>query len=998
MESTLVLTLRLLDEVTAKLAAIDALADRTMRDRNMNLTSTGGGAGAGAAAAGAAAGGGSSGGGGGGSSLLGGLLGASSGNKGGLGGLLWQGGSGKSGFAGMASMFSIASLAGFGFEHVLTTVIGLAGSLTEALGGGMLLALGKVGTAMVGMGSDMAVMMTARQNVTVLATAQTKMNDAIDQYGASSPQAVAATKAYKFAISELPPVLQKSTVATATMWNATKDQWQTGTAQAQVGAQGIMRQVLSVAQDYIPLIGKAASRNFGIISASIKPLMAWLAGPEGMGIFQKLEDHFAKNLPTSIHAFTQGIELILKSMGFLSDYTGGLTKTIDNMLTKANSAEGFPKWEGTMGRMIGVWEKWKSLFKDVGKLLIDTFKQSVGLGTTIVTTLDSMVVQLDHWVTSTSGKASMHSLFAVHLQEIVSLLHLLPTLLGAFGSLYLGVAPLLTGLVAAIATLVGWMLKVPVAGTIMAWAVAITIMAKQMGILSPLLGGLGKLASLTGVSGILNKIPGVNIGGSSVSPKGTPIDPMWVKTEGGFGAPGHAPNTPSIGPSGEPLPPILPAAEGAGGAAVVSGGESAGLLATALPFAAATAIGAAIGLAVVAVLPKAVDTSTQNIPAKGGPGGHPAQVETTTTKWGSMFSPTDIKNGWDKVSTNIKGFFTGLLPNLSNLKNNVIGAVSGFFGNVGGFFKGLPNNLSNLKNNVLGGIGGIFGHIGHWFSTLDPGAWGKTLHNLIGDAFGKIGGYFKGLPVQLNDGFQTLKTDAKNFLGDHVGKFFRDLPGNIADGFTTVKTNVKNFLGDHVGKFFTDLPANIKNSLTDAKNAVANLFNGKGGLGDIFGTKGFLGDIARGAPIVTGAIGTMFSAISTTINGAVSGATKFVQNLLGITPQSLSSTLGASNMAALNAAWAKIHPGQKSPFQLAKGGIVSPTPGGTQVTVGEGGQSEAVIPLPNNGNFGGGATINIDMRGAFVGTRADADRLVALIGTRLATGLLPGAGVKLGRN
>src|ERR1035437_5810919 len=195
MECTLVLTLRLLDEVTAKLAAIDALADRTMRDRNMNLTSTGGGAGAGVAAAGAAAGGGSGGGGGGGSSLLGGLLGASSGNKGDLGGLLWQGGSGKSGLAGMASMFSIASLAGFGFEHVLTTVIGLAGSLTEALGGGLLLSLGKVGTAMVGMGSDMAVMSSTIGDTKVLYTDLENLRKAQIQYGASSAQAAAAQAA-----------------------------------------------------------------------------------------------------------------------------------------------------------------------------------------------------------------------------------------------------------------------------------------------------------------------------------------------------------------------------------------------------------------------------------------------------------------------------------------------------------------------------------------------------------------------------------------------------------------------------------------------------------------------------------------------------------------------------------------------------------------------------------------------------------------------------------
>src|ERR1035441_4111698 len=49
--------------------------------------------------------------------------GSGGGGMGLLGGLLW----GTGGLAGMAAFGSIASLAGLGFEHVLTTGIGLAG-------------------------------------------------------------------------------------------------------------------------------------------------------------------------------------------------------------------------------------------------------------------------------------------------------------------------------------------------------------------------------------------------------------------------------------------------------------------------------------------------------------------------------------------------------------------------------------------------------------------------------------------------------------------------------------------------------------------------------------------------------------------------------------------------------------------------------------------------------------------------------------------------------
>jgi len=48
--------------------------------------------------------------------------------------------------------------------------------------------------------------------------------------------------------------------------------------------------------------------------------------------------------------------------------------------------------------------------------------------------------------------------------------------------------------------------------------------------------------------------------------------------------------------------------------------------------------------------------------------------------------------------------------------------------------------------------------------------------------------------------------------------------------------------------------------------------------------------------------------------------------------------------------------------KLAKGGIVMPSPGGTNVTVGEGGKAEAIIPL--NGRNGFGNTINIYVQSA----------------------------------
>lgn len=53
-------------------------------------------------------------------------------------------------------------------------------------------------------------------------------------------------------------------------------------------------------------------------------------------------------------------------------------------------------------------------------------------------------------------------------------------------------------------------------------------------------------------------------------------------------------------------------------------------------------------------------------------------------------------------------------------------------------------------------------------------------------------------------------------------------------------------------------------------------------------------------------------------------------------------------------------------IQLAEGGIVKATPGGVRATIGEGGQDEAVIPLPKSGSLFG-STINIIVQGGFLG-------------------------------
>jgi len=72
--------------------------------------------------------------------------------------------------------------------------------------------------------------------------------------------------------------------------------------------------------------------------------------------------------------------------------------------------------------------------------------------------------------------------------------------------------------------------------------------------------------------------------------------------------------------------------------------------------------------------------------------------------------------------------------------------------------------------------------------------------------------------------------------------------------------------------------------------------------------------------------------------------------------------------------------------QLAEGGIVMPRPGGTQATIGEAGQAEAVIPLDRAAEFGlggGGGSMIINVYGGLLGSESDARQFAVAVDKEL---------------
>jgi hypothetical protein len=503
-----------------------------------------------------------------------------------LGGLLW----GSGGAAGFASFGSIASLAGFGFEHVLTTGIGLVGSFAGALGGLGVLASGVFGKMAVGMGSDMVVMSSTIADTKSLYDAYTAIWTAQITYGKNSTEAAAATAALNTQmglLSNTAGVQAEAGLAKAAF--ALNIFWDKATSSARVAAVGFITPFITIADTYIPLIASAATRNFGILTEAFKPFIAWANGPQATGIFQNLENIFASSIPAGVGALTQFVELLSKIANWAAPKTGSFMKSLDDWLTNLNSAAGFTKVEGFMTTLVGMFHDWWDLLKQIGITIYDLFSKSVGLGTTIVTTITGMLKTLDTWLESTSGAASVKNLFTVHLHEIQAILAILPTLLSGIGQIYLILAPALTSMFTIVVNILSWISKIPSAGPLIVWAGAVALFASKMqlwtvgawildlGKLVLAFAGLatseGFVAAMKGLGGLSSAAFGGGGSGASAVSAGLGVQKVFVTNWAMMGGKGTGVSS----PVNTLVPGAGLGAEGAGAALTGSAGEVAGI-------------------------------------------------------------------------------------------------------------------------------------------------------------------------------------------------------------------------------------------------------------------------------------------------------------------------------------------------------------------------------------------------------------------------------------
>lgn len=469
----------------------------------------------------------------------------------------WLGG----GLLGGVAAGGILPMTGLGPERLVTAGLALGGSAAGALGGAGTLAAGAAGTLAVGGGSDLAVMRSTIADTKTLYTDYTNLTTAVQQYGAQSQQAAQAQSNLNEAMKSLGPGAQAE-LALAKAVAGLNTQWDQLSGKARDTATQILGQVVKLATEFMPRVVEAAQRNLGIINQDIKPLFSWLEGPHGIKIWNDLENHFAKDLPTAIDAFTRAVELLLRFVDLASAHTGGFMESIDDFLQNHDYSNN--QLSKIIDKLINDFKVWEQFLKYVGLDIWDLFKRGAGEGNDLLKLFTSWLKEFHTWENSAKGSAWLQGFFKARADELIAVLKILPPIVTAFGRLYMGLQPLVpvwTEIAKGIASALGWLDKtVPVLGTVVAGYITL---GKYFGL--PTVGALGKgaLSHIPGLGGLAatsSQIEGIRGKGAP----GSLANPINVTNDGGPG--GGVPGEPGSG-SGESWKETLGFGTGVAGAA-----------------------------------------------------------------------------------------------------------------------------------------------------------------------------------------------------------------------------------------------------------------------------------------------------------------------------------------------------------------------------------------------------------------------------------------------
>lgn len=277
-------------------------------------------------------------------------------------------------------------------------------------------------------------------------------------------------------------------------------------------------------------------------------------------------------------------------------------------------------------------------------------------------------------------------------------------------------------------------------------------------------------------------------------------------------------------------------------------------------------------------------------------------------------------------------------------------AILTFFGGVvqsiSNYFTEMWNTSTNTMNNIYSFLQGIWDTIGQVFTY--------ALALIVGAVYL----YFDAIGINITE----------VFMG--ISQFFTDIWLTITTTFMSAITAIQ--LG------ITAATTAIRTTWESIWSAISSFFSTiwSGMSGTVGGAmQSIISYIAEATQPIQDAFSAMWIGITGVFSGAIEGLQGMVKGVLNWIVDKINTVIGALNSVA--GAASKLVPGIKAPKigtipALAEGGIVTKP---TLAMIGEGGQSEAVIPLSKLGKMGGGG-ITINVTGNSFTDRASFEQLI----------------------
>ncbi len=750
-----------------------------------------------------------------------------------------------------------------------------------------------------------------------VAKAQTKVSEATAKYGKDSTQAKAAqeglTKAQKesaAALDGLDPAAKAFVVTVQSMAPELKKLQQTaqaglfpGVVAAMVAMRPLFAQLTPVIAATAGAIGDLASRG-GTMLASLGPQLTRI-GMDNVPIITSLGNAFLKLVPALVTIVQAAQPLALWMARLAETWSGNIAGATAAGAASGKLAAFFERakesarlWFGMLGNLavglfnvfkaaapLGDWlvsrlgnatrafreltgsvegqnkmaawfERLKPPLEAFGRLAGDTFK---GLGRVMVDMAPQITPLIDKLRTDLLPVV-LDLVSKIDGRFIASIIDLTAGFLKFFGALsntaVLGTfVQLVSRAFDALNAIMG-LPGVPEIVTVLMLAGSIKTALAVAGAIWRIKDGLAEISKTKITGGVMDLLGG-KLGGKRVA---TTVAVEGAE-EGGrsflaklsdfFGR-----NKPKVQPSVDAPAP--------------AGGK--GLLATAGPLAAVTAIGMGYNKMLDGVIGKWADTDKHAIK---GMTGVADWVGSNVPIIGGVWK--NVINLWAIGLGHAKQVVTTVLGAIPGIVGGIVSSVAGFFASLPGKIVGAVSSLGGMllgwiggiAGTVLGAIGGFLGNVVGFFASLPGRAVGA-----IGGLLGAVVGFFGGV-------FGAVLGAVGNGIGAVVG-FFASLPGRALGA-------VSSLVGALVGVG--------GNAIRSMAGAIA------GGAGAIF-------DFFKGIPgRIVGAIGDLAGIGRDIIEGIIRGirgmAGRLIDAVKAIIPGPIKQFLGISSPAKIAVPWGR---------------------------------------------------------------------------------------------